>query len=1045
MELFTGGKIGEMFAALAFSGALVALWSFLAADRRSGVEKQQWERMGMAGFGLHILSIFGMIGTLFYLIYSHQYQYHYVWSHSSNELPVYYMISCFWEGQEGSFLLWTFWHSILGGILMFSKHEFRNAVLAILASIELILTSMVLGTYLNDSWTTGIFFLLGLLPGLYMGWRWLNERDSLAYGGNFHLASVLLSLAFLVLLLRGQMGFVAEGGPWYQHLDSVDGWAFGLLTLFLWGYGLFYLSYLNHSAKASSYLIWEIIAGAALFGVVFLARYFGPEIWKVGSTPFVLLQSVFPDNEAYAINPDFVPANGSGLNPLLQNYWMVIHPPTLFLGFASTVVPFAFVMAGLIKGKYSEWLRPALPWMSFSVMILGIGIIMGGYWAYETLNFGGYWNWDPVENSSLVPWLAGVASLHAMLIYRKTKAYLKLTMIMVISTFLLVLYSTFLTRSGILGETSVHTFTDLGLSGQLILLVAVYSLFVLVTMWLRWPHIPQREDESKLWSAEFMLFLGVLIFTFSGLVIILATSLPVFNAIFGTEFAPPAQVQLFYYKWTIWFAILFGVVSGLGQFLWWRIKGKKTIADAIFRPFLLTVLIGSAAMIGMWYSGMEFAFDSKFAESLEAGKAAGGLQLVMAYLGFFFMALADELLLFSAIFGVAANTDVLFALLRKNRKGLKVMGGTVVHIGFGLMLLGMLFSSGFDEIISKNLHPEDLASFPEQEKIDNVPLPRGVPNQIMGYQVTYTGRKGAEAPVQDLRILERNAIQFKVAFRDANGDRFAVELPVRPFLEEEDRQGEAVHPTADTDGQPTSGGNQGEIDLVRLTEMLNSDLASFEPERLNTRMLFGLEFQSMKDSSEQFALYPESEINDAMGGLLPHPARKIFWDRDLYVFTSSIPAQENLEPKLLSYGLRIGDTARIGKTIIQLVEMRNLKEVPQLQNKEFDVAAAAHILAFSGRDTFFANPIFMIQGNRPGMVPSSIDELGMDFAFVGVVPEEDLVQIQVRYLDPQSDYVIIKAISKPFINLLWLGTFILTIGFLISIYRRFRESHAARK
>ncbi|MDV7399460.1 cytochrome c biogenesis protein CcsA, partial [Arthrospira platensis SPKY1] len=96
---------------------------------------------------------------------------------------------------------------------------------------------------------------------------------------------------------------------------------------------------------------------------------------------------------------------GSGLNPLLQNYWMTIHPPTLFLGFASTAIPFAYAIAGLWTKEHQAWLKPALPWALFSGAILGTGILMGGAWAYEALSFGGYWAWDPVENMSLVPWL----------------------------------------------------------------------------------------------------------------------------------------------------------------------------------------------------------------------------------------------------------------------------------------------------------------------------------------------------------------------------------------------------------------------------------------------------------------------------------------------------------------------------------------------------------------------------------------------------------------------------------------------------------------
>jgi cytochrome c-type biogenesis protein CcmF len=170
-------------------------------------------------------------------------------------------------------------------------------------------------------------------------------------------------------------------------------------------------------------------------------------------------------------------ADGNGLNPLLQNYWMVIHPPTLFFGFATTIVPFAYAIAALWKRDYTGWLKPALPWGLVSVMVLGTGIIMGGFWAYESLSFGGYWAWDPVENASLIPWLILIAGVHVMLIYKHSGNALNVSFILILLTFILVLYATFLTRSGILGNSSVHSFTDLGMSGQLL-------VFIMIFLWL---------------------------------------------------------------------------------------------------------------------------------------------------------------------------------------------------------------------------------------------------------------------------------------------------------------------------------------------------------------------------------------------------------------------------------------------------------------------------------------------------------------------------------------------------------------------------------
>jgi cytochrome c-type biogenesis protein CcmF len=207
----------------------------------------------------------------------------------------------------------------------------------------------------------------------------------------------------------------------------------------------------------------------------------------MGSNPFILLRdSGVLDNApalhmnmdvTQALKPDYMQSikDGNDLNPLLQNYWMVIHPPVLFMGFASTIVPFAFVIAGLWKKKFGEWTKPALPWALFSAAIFGVGIMMGAMWAYESLTFGGYWAWDPVENASLVPWLILISGIHTVLIYKHSGHSLRAAHLFFILSFGFVLYSTFLTRSGILGETSVHAFTDLGMNTQLYFFLFVFS------------------------------------------------------------------------------------------------------------------------------------------------------------------------------------------------------------------------------------------------------------------------------------------------------------------------------------------------------------------------------------------------------------------------------------------------------------------------------------------------------------------------------------------------------------------------------------------
>lgn len=1033
-----------MFTALAFAGALVAMISFFLAEREQvAAEKRRWERLATGGFITHILSIFGIIGTLFYLIYHHRYEFHYVWDHSSNELPVYYMISCFWEGQEGSFLLWCFWNSVLGGILLRYAGDWRNSVLAIVASVELILSSMILGIYVGDSWVMGIYLLMAILPGLYFAYQFYQKRNELPLAGNFHLASIWISIISLSLFFREQSGFF-DNWAWRAFFTSFDGLIFGILILSLLAYMVYFLLYVDAQARAQRGVAMDLLAGLSVIAVGGVALLFEVNTWKIGSTPFIALQAVFPDNPVYQQNPNFVPSNGTGLNPLLQNYWMVIHPPTLFLGFASTLVPFAYVVAGLMRRKYTEWIKPALPWTSFSVMILGVGIIMGGYWAYETLNFGGYWNWDPVENSSLVPWICGVAALHAMLIYQRAKGYLRMAMVLIISTFLLVLYSTFLTRSGILGDTSVHTFTDLGLSGQLLVLVFVYVAAVTVLFVLRWREIPERKEEFKVWTPEFFLFLGVLVFLFAGAEIILTTSLPVVNKLLGTKVAPPPQLQLFYYKWNVWFAIAFGLLSGIGQFLWWRKTNKKELADALYRPFLIAVVAGSLTLVATMVMDMQFAYDKTLKEIIDPAITGSNLFVRgLAYIHYGVMTIADELMLFAALFGIAANVDILMGLLRKNRKGLKVMGGTVVHIGFALMLLGMLFSSGYDRAISINTAPEDLASFPETERIDNLPLDRNQPRIVpaAGYVITYVGQRKAIAPIRSLHVIEEEEMGFKVKFRDAEGYWFSEELYRPQFVSVKKGGLSGAQPTSDVAGK---GSLKGEINLDLVYAYLNDNIATgyLDPAYINKRKLYGIRFQSLRDSSSEFTLFPEAEVNEAMGGITTHPARKIFPGKDIYLYVSSMPAEEATQPEYRRYDFEMkrGTTQEAGKYTLYLDDVKLLSN--NQQSGLFSMEVQVLMRVSDGEKVFSAAPIYRIDSeNRPATVGVHIADMNFYVAFVGVDPEKGVFRIQAfEQVKAGQDWVVIKAISKPMINLLWLGTFVLTFGFLISIYRRMQEN-----
>lgn len=1014
---------------MSFAGALVAAIAFLMAAREDGPAGKTWGRMGKIAFLTHAGSVLGVIGTLFYLIYSHQFQYHYVWSHSSNELPVYYMISCFWEGQEGSFLLWTFWHAVLGSILLFTSKKWRNVVMGVIASVNLILASMILGVYVPGAGGSILYALAVLVPAGYLGYRFYQQKDDFNSKGLVPLMGIATGVIALGLAISNNTGFLTAGP--FSGLWTLGNTPFLLAFFFVMaflGYLLVQLTKVLSGEETKILDTKTLFSAFILFALGLVAMTTEFATWKVGSSPFLLLRDAFPDAPIFKSNPEFSPINGNGLNPLLQNYWMVIHPPTLFLGFASTVVPFAYVIGGLVTGRYTEWIRPAVPWLIFSVMILGVGIIMGGYWAYETLNFGGYWNWDPVENSSFVPWLAGIASLHALVAYRKSKAFLKMTMLLVVGTFLLVLYSTFLTRSGILGETSVHTFTDLGLSGQLIMLMMVYVVGMAALFMARWKDIPEARKTIAVKSAEFVLFLGILVLIGVGVVITIATSIPVFNAILGTNWAPVKDGPFFYYRWTIWFAIGLALLSGIGQFLFWRKVENKKVSSAMLRPYLLAMGVAVVIIASiLFFTNWEFAFESRYNEWKELADLSGSsVKMGMRYIKLVFFVFADEIMLFSALFMVFANMDIFIQLLRRKKATRIVTGGSIAHIGFGMMLVGFLFSSGFDQVISKNINPNELAALPQDARVDNVLLEKGNPREIVGYQVTYLGKKEAVAPVREVTVLWETEDEFKVSFLDSTGGTYATQLPRLVFLNKE-----------------------GEVNLPFVKEFLDDKVEFLKPKYINDRTLYGVRFVPRYrkddgtlsyDEEAAFTLYPEAEVNPEMG-LIAHPSRKILPGSDIYVHVSTIPKAEEEQPRFEfdNFTMSVGDTVQTGRAAIYFDRIVS----EPVEGTTFALIAAAELKVVTDKGKVIkARPLYRIdESNRISVKDHYIDEINTSIAFVSIDPTNGKIGLQVQErVNPPDEIIVIQALRKPFINILWLGTFVLVGGFIVAIVRRVKEN-----
>ncbi len=581
------GQIGYFLTILSLVAALLASFAFAKAFFSKELSVQaQWNKLAKIAFYIEALCIFSCFVVLFYIISNHLFEYKYAYMHSDKNLPYQYLLSCFWEGQEGSFLLWSFWHCVLGLFVLARLKRWNNninGVMMVLNFVQFVLATMVVGLFIFDA-------KLGSSP---------------------------------FLLLREEMSWPILSRPDYLHLIK----------------------------------------------------------------------------------------DGTGLNTLLQNYWMVIHPPILFLGFASTTIPFAFAVTGLIK-KEHDWMDHCLPWASFSAGILGLGIMMGAAWAYESLTFGGYWAWDPVENASLVPWMTLVSAIHACIIYRKTGGSLKTTYFFFGISFLLVLYSTFLTRSGILGDTSVHAFTDLGMNTQLLvfLLIFVLPYFALFMVRMKDMKAPQKEDEIK--SREFWMLVGSLILFLSAVVIISITSIPVFNKLFGTKIAPPEDAAFAHNQVQVFVAIIIGLLTAVGQYLKFKGTTGDYFKEKINLPLLITIVVTAVVY---FFVGVKFT---------EKG---------IGFTGAIYVAL------FASIFTVVANLFYFFSV----QKGkLKSAGASIGHVGFGLVLVGILISSSNKTILSWNttgispLRMESKKS-PAGNPKENITLFEGIATDMGKYMVTY--------------------------------------------------------------------------------------------------------------------------------------------------------------------------------------------------------------------------------------------------------------------------------------------------------------------
>ncbi len=552
-------------------------------------------KLARAGYHATAISVLGASAYLMNAILNHQYEFKYIYNYSNSDLSLGMLMSTFYAGQEGSFMLWLLLTALSGIALLeyTSKHgDLESRVMMV--------------------FTLATAFLLILVsPGLKNPFTqiWLDPT----YVAIKNISQTYLSLPFIQDFL-----------------------------------------FTDQSSGASLVLINEKLA--ALLA-----------------------------NNGISIN-DFI-AFGKGLNPLLNNFWMQIHPPFLFVGFAMSTVPFAFAFAALIKNDYRGWVAPSLPWLLGGMMVLGLGIMLGGYWAYIILGWGGYWGWDPVENSSLVPWIIGVAGVHTMIIQKRTQTkehpgrFIKTNLILSILTYLLVLYSTFLTRSGVLGDASVHSFVSPGMVTYflLMLFIGTFTILGFGAIVYRWKYLEKTFTfEDTILSRELALFTGSVMLIASAVIILAGTSAPIFGS---------AVEISFYDEMNLPIAILMGLLNGVSLLLNWKKTKEKTLIDSLKTPLAVTFAITLITAI------------------------IGGFTDIMSII-----------FLFSAYFTLVVNSTIAFKVYKGKPS---FIGAYVTHIGFAIFMLGVIATGWF----SKDVQVE---------------LIKGETKSALGYDLTFTGYRPIE-------------------------------------------------------------------------------------------------------------------------------------------------------------------------------------------------------------------------------------------------------------------------------------------------------------
>jgi cytochrome c-type biogenesis protein CcmF len=458
-----------------------------------------------------------------------------------------------------------------------------------------------------------------------------------------------------------------------------------ILNAFLTGdYSIKYVVHYSDSVQPLFYRItsyWGGLDGSIMFWVFLLsvfgsiAVYVNRERYRelipyvvatISAVQMFFLYLMVAHQNPFTTYLTAAPTDGQGLNPLLQNVYMAIHPPSLYIGFVGMTIPFAFGIAALITGNLDDsWLRAVRRWTMFSWLFLSFGLILGMIWAYEELGWGGYWAWDPVENAALLPWFTATAFLHSVMVQERRSMLRVWNVVLVITTFFLTIFGTFMTRSGVV--QSVHAFGDDPMLAKLFtgFMVVILTFSFGLVIW-RLPLLKARNELDSWVSREAAVLVNNWVLLFAALFVLFATMFPTLSeAVTGNRLTVAGP---FFNKWMVPIGFILLFLTGVGPLLAWRKSTLTNLRDSFLFPVGAGVVTaGTLAALGVrvWSSGLCFAMSAMVIGTIVQEFWRGG-----------------------NVRRKNTGTDIITAIIGLVGRNKRRYGGYIVHLGIVLIFLG---------------------------------------------------------------------------------------------------------------------------------------------------------------------------------------------------------------------------------------------------------------------------------------------------------------------------------------------------------------------